>query len=428
MARGESDDSLVVIDPHADLVRDLLRCVPEEIAHRVALIDLDDPDRTVGINVLDTRVFGDRDAAVQAVVEVVRSMDEAWGNRMESILTHVLSSLYEANRTLPRRRQLTLLDGSLMLSDPHFRDAVLDRVKDPTVVDWWRSSHGGWSREYGSDAVAPVLTRLSRFAGSRIARAIFGQSSCTLNLRRVVEDGGILLVNINQSSVGSDVSALVGVSILKLLEVIVTEQGQIKDAGKRRRVSLIVDEMHTLEGANFQEILSQIGKRGGVLTLATQSLASLSGLGDAMLEGVLANVGVIVTFQVNAPDAVRMLPELRSEYLDEADITGLTVHHFLVRLIGETEVEAPFTTEVLPPLKGDWRIEYVIKRGTRSYTRSRSRVLAELDLAAEERVRYFRAQIKERLETRRKDERVDLGGRASKKRRRRQDPGPESQD
>ena len=409
MARGESDDALVVIDPHADLVRDLLRRVPEEIVHRVALIDLDDPDRTVGINVLDTHVFDDRDAAVQAIVEVVRGADEAWGNRIASILTHVMLSLYEANLELPRHRQLTLLDGSLMLSDPNFRDAVLDKVDDPTVLDWWRSSHGGWSQEYGKDAIAPVLTRLSRYAGSRIARTIFGQRRCTLNLRSVVEEGSVLLVNINQSTVGSDVSALVGVSILKLLEVIITEQGQIEDAERRRRVSLIVDEMQALEGADFQKVLSQIGKRGGVLTLATQSLASLSGLGETMREGVFANAGVIVTFQVNAPDAERLLPELRSEHLDEADITGLPVHRCLVRLIGETEVEAPFTTEVLPPIEEDRRIESVIREGTSRYTRIRSEVLEEINAATEERVRPFRAQIRERLRTRSRDGKIDLG-------------------
>ena len=410
MARGESDDALVVIDPHADLVRDLLRRVPEEIVHRVALIDLDDPDRTVGINVLDTHVFDDRDAAVQAIVDVVRGADEAWGNRIASILTHVMLSLYEANLELPRHRQLTLLEGSLMLSDPNFRDAVLDKVDDPTVLDWWRSSHGGWSQEYGKDAIAPVLTRLSRYAGSRVARAIFGQRRCTLNLRSVVEEGSVLLVNINQSTVGSDVSALVGVSILKLLEVIITEQGQIEDAERRRRVSLIVDEMQALEGADFQKVLSQIGKRGGVLTLATQSLASLSGLGETMREGVFANAGVIVTFQVNAPDAERLLPELRSEHLDEADITGLPVHRCLVRLIGEAEVEAPFTTEVLPPIEEDRRIEGVIREGTSRYTRIRSEVLQEINAATEERVRHFRAQIRERLRTRGRDGKIDLGG------------------
>ena len=408
-ARGENEDALVVIDPHADLVRDLLRRVPEELVDRVVLLDLDDEDRAVGINVLDTRVFQERDKAVQAVIEVAQGIDETWGTRMDSILTYVLRSLYEANRTLPADRQLTMLDGSLMLSDPNFRDAVLDRVKDELVIDWWRAAHGGWSQDYSKDAIAPVLTRLSRFAGSEVARAILGQRRCTLDLREVIRRGDVLLVNTNQGAVGRDVSALIGVSVLKLIDTLITEQGTIADADRRRRVSVIVDEIHTLSGANFSEILSQIGKRGGILTVATQSLASLDILGETMREDVLANSAVLITFQTNALDAKRLLPELRSEYLEEADITGLPVHHCFVRLIGEGEVDPPFTMEVLPPLDGDPRIEEVIKHGTRRYTSFREKVLSDLNASVGERVKHFRAQIRERLRTRGRDERIDLG-------------------
>ena len=426
-ARGESEDALVVIDPHSDLVRDLLRCVPEEIVDRVVLVDLGDRDRTVGLNLLDTRVFKDRDTAVQAIIEVAQGTWQNWGSRMQSILTNVLMALYEANETLPRRRQLTMLDGSLMLSDPNFRDAVLDRVKDATVIDWWRAAHGGWAREYGQDAVAPVVTRLSSFAGSKVVRAILGQRRCTVDLGDIISRGDVLLVNSSQSVVGPEVSALVGVSILKLVEAIVTEQGGISESEKRRRVSVIVDEIHTLEGVDFQKILSQIGKRGGILTMATQSLASLDIVGDTMREDILANTGVIMTFQVNAVDAARLLPELRSEYLEEADITGLPVHHAYVRLIGEGEVEPPFTMEVLPPLDGDERIKRIIEQGSRRYTRPRAEVLEELNRAMEERVKHFRAQIRERRKTRSRDEKVDLnqygGGERTRGRRNRGSDG-----
>ena len=430
-ARGESEDALVVIDPHSDLVRDLLRCVPEEIVDRVVLVDLGDRERTVGLNLLDTRVFKDRDTAVQAIIEVAKGTWQNWGGRMESILSHVLMALYEANETLPRRRQLTMLDGSLMLSDETFRDAVLDRVTDATVVDWWRAAHGGWAREYGQDAVAPVVTRLSGFAGSKVVRAILGQRRCTVDLGDIISRGDVLLVNSSQSVVGPEVSALVGVSILKLVEAIVTEQGGVSESETRRRVSVIVDEMHTLEGVDFQKILSQIGKRGGILTMATQSLASLDIVGDTMREDILANTGVIMTFQVNAVDAARLLPELRSEYLDEADITGLPVHHAYVRLIGDGEVEPPFTMEVLPPLVGDERIRRIIEQGSRRYTRPRTEVLEELNRAMEERVKHFRAQIRERRETRSRDETIDLsqygGGERTRGRRNRRSDGKDAE-
>ena len=412
-ARGESEDALIVIDPHAELVRDLLRRVPEELMGRVVLVDLDDEERTVGINLLDTHVFTDRDKAVQAIIEVAKGTWDNWGGRMEAILSSIMMCLYEANQTLSRRGQLTILDGKFMLSDANFRDAVLDRVKDPELVDWWQSAHGGWAREYSQEAVAPVINRLSSFARSKVVRAILGQRRCTVNLGDVIRRGDVLLVNTSQGSVGAEVAALVGVSILKLIDVVVTAQGsntqeEQNEEEEPRRVSLIVDEMHTLQGVDFQGILSQIAKRGGVLTMATQSLASLDLVGETMREDILANTGLIAVFQCNAVDARRLLPELRSEYLDESDITGLPRYQCYVRLIGAEEVETSFTTEGLPPLQGDPRIERAQKYGTRRYARVSEQVLEELNAATEERVKNFRAQIRERRETRSRDERVDL--------------------
>ena len=422
-ARGESEDALVVIDPHAELVRDLLRRVPEELMDRVVLVDLDNEERTVGINLLDVHVFTDRDKAVQAIIEVAKGTWENWGGRMEAILSSVMSCLYEANQTLSRRGQLTMLDGRFMLSDVNFRDAVLDRVKDPELLDWWQSAHGGWAREYSQEAVAPVITRLSSFARSRIVRTILGQRRCTVNLGDVIRRGDVLLVNTSQGSVGADVAALVGVSILKLIDVIVTAQGS-NTQEEPRRVSLIVDEMHSLQGVDFQGILSQIAKRGGILTMATQSLASLDLVGETMREDILANTGLIAVFQCNAIDARRLLPELRSDYLDESDITGLPRYQCYIRLIGADEVEAPFTTEGLPPFEGDLRIESAQQYGMRRYARVRGQVLEELNAATEERVKNFRAQIRERRETRSRDEKVDLRryGRGRRRRGRTSDP------
>ena len=206
-AEGLNDDALVVVDPHSDLIHDILERVPAELVDRVVLLDLGNTERAIGINLLDTRVFPDRDKAVEAIVEVAKGIWENWGNRMENILVNVLKCLYEANETLGRRKQLTLLDGLNMLTDDNFRYAVLNRVKDPNLINWWRSSHGGWAEEYGKEAVAPVITRLTNFSSSTVARSILGQRRCTINLREIIEAGDVLLVNTNQSAVGAEVAA-----------------------------------------------------------------------------------------------------------------------------------------------------------------------------------------------------------------------------
>ena len=120
-ARGENTDALVVVDPHSDLIHDILARVPVELMGHVALLDLGGTNRRVGVNLLDTRVFDDRDAAVDAVIGVAKGIWENWGNRMEIILSYTLKAMYEANRHLKREGQLTMLDTAAMLTDKQFQ-------------------------------------------------------------------------------------------------------------------------------------------------------------------------------------------------------------------------------------------------------------------------------------------------------------------
>ena len=405
-AEGVNADALVVVDPHSDLVHDLLKRIPQELVDRVVLLDLGDKDRSIGVNLLDTRVFEDRDKAVEAIIEVAKGTWENWGTRMENILMNVMKCLYEANRTLGRRKQLTMLDGLLMLSDENFRYSVLARVQDPNLIDWWRSAHGGWAEEYGKEAVAPVITRLSAFSSSVVARAILGQRRCTVNLREVIQRGDVLLVNTNQGAVGVEVSALVGASILKLVDTIVTQQGEIVETEdvKRRRVCVIADEMQSLKGVNFQRMLSELGKFGGVMVMATQSLSRLDELSMTMRDAILANVAGLAVFQVNAVDAERIMPELRSPYLEEADVTGLPVHFCYMRMRSEGKVQAPFTMEVLPPFAGDDLALKAIMEGTFGYSRNTEQVVSEFNAVVEKRNERFRKDISKRLGSGEQDE------------------------
>ena len=208
-AAGRDGDAIVVVDPHADLVAGLLRQVPESLIDKVRLIDLADQQRAPGINLLDTRVFADRDRTADSVVRVARGLWEQWGPRMQSILEQTVKTLHEANEhpDTDQGSQHTILDGLKLLSDRKFRDGVLAKVSDPYLLEWWARDFGGWHHQYRADALAPVQTRLSYYASSKRARAILGQARSTIDLRETILDGGILLVSTAQGAVGRDVSA-----------------------------------------------------------------------------------------------------------------------------------------------------------------------------------------------------------------------------
>ena len=366
-AAGRDGDAIVVVDPHADLVSDLLEQVPPELAERVRLIDLADEERAPGINLLDTRIFPDRDRTADAVVRVARGLWDQWGPRMQSILEHVVKSLHEANQRREADDQYTILDGLRLISERKFRNTVLREVRDPHLLAWWTREFGSWSRQYRADALAPVQTRLAYYASSRRARAILGQRRSTVDLRHLIREGGVLFVSTSQAAAGKDVSALVGASILNLVDAVIREQGSLPQA-ERRGALVVVDEMQALPGVDYESMLSELGKFGGSFVLATQSLPRLSEISPTLRDTLLANAGCLAVFQVAAADARELVWELSRERLSEEDITSLPVHHCYVRATVGGERQPPFSMEVKPLDAGDPAIAAGIRAGTAAYT------------------------------------------------------------
>ena len=392
-AAGRDGDAIVVVDPHADLVHSLLAHVPGEIADGVRLIDLADESRAPGINLLDTSVFSDRDRTVDSVVRVAKGIWDQWGPRMQSILEHIVKSLHEANMhpSVRSGEQYTLIDGLRMLSDRRFRARVLGLVDDPYVLEWWATTFLSWSRNYSADSIAPVQTRLSYYATSKRARAILGQPESTIDLHRVISKGGVLLVSTSQATAGRDVAALVGASILNLVDSVIRGQGALSP-DSRRGALVVVDEMQSMPGVEYESMLSELGKFGASFVLATQSLAGLDSLSSTMRESLLANVGCLVVFQSAASAARELVWELDRDRVTEEDIVSLPSHHCYVRASVGGERLPTFSMELRKPGDGDPEMAVRIKAAASGYT-TPAEVLAAREAQARLRVQAFREEM-----------------------------------
>ena len=425
-AAGRDDDAIVVVDPHADLVNSLIEHVPDAIAARVRLIDLADEERAPGINLLDTRVFDDRDRTADSVVRIARGLWEQWGPRMQSILEHVVKSLHEAN-THPEthaNEQYTILDGLRLLSDEKFRARVLTRVRDPYLVGWWARDFGNWTRTYSAEALAPVQTRLSYYASSKRARAILGQPRSTIDVRETISEGGVLLVSTSQATAGRDVAALVGASILNLVDGVIREQGRLP-SDRRRGALVVVDEMQSMPGVDYESMLSELGKFGASFVLATQSLAKLHDLSPTMQDTLLSNVGCLAVFQAAAADARHLVWELDRNRVSEEDITSLPVHHCYVRSTVGTERLPTFSLEVRKPDPGDPRVAARVRASASAYT-TPAEVIASREAEADKLVEEFRekmAALEEEGETQRENNGVSSNAAKPKRKRSRRRGG-----
>ncbi|MCC6176181.1 MAG: TraM recognition domain-containing protein [Chloroflexi bacterium] len=179
-----------------------------------------------------------------------------------------------------------------------------------------------------------ILTKVHRFAGSRAARSIVGQPRSTIDPSGWLDTGAIVVVNTAKGTVGEDTAALIGGTLINLVGLLVGEQARLSESG-RRPVTLIVDEFHTMAGADYEAILSELAKYGASLVLATQSLARLEALdreqGRSQRATVFANLDGLFAFHTSAEDARYLVRELGGE-VDEHDLIELGEHQCYARL------------------------------------------------------------------------------------------------
>jgi hypothetical protein len=339
LMRNEMDGAvrpgLAFIEPHGDVVRALCGLLPARERDSVVLVDLADTGYPVGINPLDM-VGKDRDKAVDTLITIAEHLWEAsYGSRTENVLEYALKSLADANELLIARdpyegpdQQYTLLDVVPLLRLPSFRHAVLEQVRDGLLLDWWQHYYEPLDAHQQREITSSVITKLSKFASSRVARRILGQPRSTIDLREVVRQGKLLLVSTASGVVGADLSELIGIVLLGLFEAALAEQAAVS-FDQRRRYLVLIDEFQVYRGANYQGMLAELRKYGGSFALATQSLAYLDRLERTLRATVLANIDHLFAFHMAGEDA-RLLHEL--DGIEEDDITNLDDFQCYVKL------------------------------------------------------------------------------------------------
>ena len=266
-------------------------------------------------------------------------------------------------------------------------------MDDPYIMAWWGRDLLSWTRTTRSDALAPVQTRLAYYASSKKTRAILGQPRSTIDLRAVIQSGGVLLASTSQSNAGLDVSALVGASLLNLVDSVIREQGNLP-ADQRRGALVVVDEMQSMPGVDYEAMLGELGKFGASFILATQNLAKLKELSPTMQDTLLANVGCLAVFQVAAADARQLIGELDRERVDEEDLVSLPVHHCYVRATADGQRQPTYTMAVRSPDAGDPGAAERVKAESAAYTTPAETIAAQ-DAEAERLVAEFRAKLDE---------------------------------
>jgi hypothetical protein len=226
-----------------------------------------------------------------------------------------------------------------------------------------------------------VQTKVSRFAGQQAARAIVGQARSTIDPSGWLSSGAIVVVNTAKGTIGEDTAALIGGTLINLVGLLVGEQARLSER-RRRPVTLIVDELQTMPGADYEAILSELSKYGANLILATQSLARLETLnrdqGRALRSTVFANLDGLFAFHTSAEDAAYLVHELGDE-IDERNLVELGEHKCYAKLSAGGERLPTFSVSLDPPPAGDPSVRDVLAAASAArYGRDAAAVDADL--------------------------------------------------
>ena len=288
MGRG-----IALLDPHSDLAERALTLIPPRRAHQLVYLNPADLARPIGYNVLDQVPEDHRPVVAEGVISAFKHVwPDSWGPRLEHFLLNSIRALLDAPGS-------TLLCVPRLLTDDGYRTRVVRTVRDPVVRAFWQTEYASYDRKFLAEANSPILNKIGRVLSSPALRNIIAQPKSTIDLRKMMDEGRILIVNLSKGALGEGTAHLLGALITTGLAQAALSRADTPE-DERRVFHLYADEFQSFATDSFALILSEARKYALTLTLGHQYLGQLS---DPLRQAVLGNTGSFIAFRVGAEDA-----------------------------------------------------------------------------------------------------------------------------
>ena len=261
------DQGFAIIDPHGDLATDVMKYIPEHRLKDVVYLNPADRNFPMAFNPMEVTDLAVKDHISSELVGVLKRMFESWGPRLEYILRYTILALLDYEGA-------TMLDITRMLNEKDFRKKVIAEIKDPVVRSFWVTEFASWNEKFASEAVAPVLNKVGAFVANPLVRNIVGQKKSAFNIRQIMDEGKILIVNLSRGQVGEDNAAILGALMVTKIQLAAMSRADMP-LDKRRQFYLYVDEFQNFATDSFAVILSEARKYGLNLTVANQYVSQM---------------------------------------------------------------------------------------------------------------------------------------------------------
>lgn len=348
-----------IIDPHGDLTESILDYIPKRRVNDVVYLEAFDQERPFHLNILEVHNQEQRHLVASGIVSIFQKMfGHSWGPRLEYILRNLILTLVEVKGT-------TLYDGMRLLTDKKYRDSILKQVKDPVMLNFWRTEYDVMNDKQRVESIASIQNKLGQFVSTPMIRNILAHPTSSIDLADIMNSGKILLVNLSQGKLGEDNAALLGAMIITQIQLAAMARSYIKES-ERRDFFLYVDEFQNFATSSFVKILSEARKYRLALTLANQYIDQFD---EEIRNAIFGNAGTIISFVVGARDAQHLMKEFGGIY-SESDLVGLGKFEIVLKLSVDSMTTPPFPARTLPPpaLANDNR-EKIIRLSKEKYGR-----------------------------------------------------------
>lgn len=368
-----SGRGLAFIDPHGESAEKILDYVPEDRVDDVVYIDPSDIKFPVAFNPLEQVDPEFRHLVASGMMGVFQKIwVDAWSARMAYIMNNTLLALLEYPGT-------TLLGIMRMLNDAEYRKEVVANLKDPVVKNFWTNEFARYSQRFETEATAAIQNKVGQFVSNPLVRNILGQAHSSIDLRKIMDEGKILIINLSKGKIGEDNSALLGAMIITKLQLAAMSRVDMPEA-KRRDFYLYVDEFQNFATESFATILSEARKYRLSLTVANQYLRQLDQENKTTVkDAIFGNVGTMIVFRVGAEDAEFLEKEFMPEFV-ATDMVNLAKYSIYIKLMIDGIASRPFSAYTLtPPEKSAQSFrDVIIENAHRRYAVPRETVEAKI--------------------------------------------------
>ncbi|MFA5830710.1 MAG: type IV secretion system DNA-binding domain-containing protein [Candidatus Paceibacterota bacterium] len=368
----QNGNGCAFIDPHGGTAELLLDYVPENRIKDVIYFAPFDTDYPVAFNIMEDVGKDKRHLVASGLMSAFKKIwVDAWSARMEYILSNTLLALLEFPGA-------TLLGVNRMYSDKDYRKKVVENITDPSIKSFWLDEYAKYGERYTQEATPAIQNKVGQFVSNPLIRNIIGQSKSTFDIRKVMDEKKILIMNLSKGKVGDQNTSLLGSMLITKIYLAAMSRA---DATREEMAELpffyfFVDEFQSFANESFADILSEARKYRLNLTIAHQYIEQMP---EEVRAAVFGNVGTMITFRVGSYDADVLEKEFLPAFSAE-DIVNLDKYQLYLRLMIDGVGSRPFSAVALPPIKkeGTSFKEQILENSRNVFAKKREDVEKEI--------------------------------------------------